>query len=418
MGKFDTIAYKKIARMKSRIRIVQGGTSAGKTFSILSLILAYSFKYKNKLFSITTDSYPNLKRGAIRDFKKILTLSGTAPYFRENKTEHTFTNTCTGTEIEFFSCDEMGALGARRDFLFINEANRINYETFTQLETRTKERIWVDFNPVNEFWVHKDLLGNGEIAKKCEFIKLNYLDNDKLDKSIVESIEMRKGDGTSNWWRVFGLGEIGSLEGNVYEGWTSVEDIPEGFILQRYGVDFGFANDPTAVVGVYENDAGEICLKLEVYELGLLNPELIAKCKQLPEALFICDNARPEIIAEMQRSGLRAIGCDKTPGEKLNGKRYNIELVQRRKVYYLAGDRDLEREYLTYAWRKKKGTGEPLNEPVDGNDHAMDAIAYAVRDMEKAPLNLKDMESVGSYNEPVEQEDGWDDYDDDADEDY
>lgn len=377
-----TSALEKIQSLKRRIVVIQGGTSAGKTIASLILLLNYALEHENKVISVITDTFPNLRTGAMRDFLKICHETNVDKIAVWNKTEHqmTFPN---GTVVEFYSVDTMGALGARRDILYVNEANRISWDTFSNLEVRTKEQVFIDFNPVNEFWAHTELIGRNDV----DFIKLNYKDNEGLDEATVKAIEMRKGDGTSNWWRVYGLGEIGSLEGNIYSGWQSVEEMPEGFILKRYGVDFGFSNDPTAVVGVYENESGDIFLKLEVYESRLLTPELVGRLQNLPPALFVCDNARPEIIAEMQRSGIRAIGCDKTPGEKLNGKRYNIELVLRRKVLYLASDKELEKEYLTYAWRKKK-TGEMLDEPEDGNDHAMDAIAYAIRDMERKPVEF------------------------------
>lgn len=180
------------------------------------------------------------------------------------------------------------------------------------------------------------------------------------------------------------MGEIGSLEGNVYEGWIPEDEIPPEAILKRYGVDFGY-KDPTTIVAVYEDSDGDIWLKLHLCKSELTTPELIHIAKSLPEALFVCDNSRPEIIAEMQANGIRAIGSDKTPGEKMNGKRYNIDLVQRRRVHYLRQDKELEQEYLTYAWRKKRD-GRIIDEPEDGNDHIMDAIAYAVRDMNRKQI--------------------------------
>lgn len=377
----DTTNYFKIRKQHARININQGGTSAGKTFDIVAIIADMTFDYVDNIFSITTDTLPNLKRGAMRDFKRFLADMNWGQLFLENKSDHTFKNLATGSIVEFFSCDELGALGARRDFLFVNEANRISYDTFSQLEVRTRKMIWLDFNPVNEFWVHTELLKRNDV----DFLKTNYLGNEALEESIVKTIEARKGDGNNNWWRVYGLGEIGSLEGNIYSGWGVLSEIPEGYVLKRYGVDFGFSNDPTAVVGVYENESGELVLKMELCETHLLTPMLVEKLKELPQALFVCDNARPEIIAELQANGIRAIGCDKTPGEKMNGKRYNIELVMRRKISYLESDKELEREYLTYAWRKKR-TGEILDEPEDGNDHCMDAIAYAIRDMARKPI--------------------------------
>lgn len=378
----DTTTFEKIEAMDSRINICQGGSSSGKTISILMLLIDLSFTVRCKTITIMSDTLPNLRRGAMKDWKDILRGTERERYFTEKITEHSWINLCTNTKIEFMSCDDMGALGARRDYLYVNEANRINFETFSQLEIRTFNKIWIDYNPSYRFWAMSEIM---EKRDDWAFCKTTFMDNEALPDSIIQSLLQRKGDGTNNFWRVYGLGEIGSLEGNIYSGWTTVDAMPEGFVLKRYGVDFGFSNDPTAVVAVYENEEGSIFLDTKVCETKLLTPELITKLQQLPEGLFVCDNARPEIIAEMQRAGIRAIPCDKTPGEKLNGKRYNIELVLRRKVYYLSTDKELEREYLTYAWRKKK-TGEIVDEPEDGNDHILDALAYAVRDLERKPI--------------------------------
>lgn len=375
-----TTALDKIRHMKKRIRIIQGGSSSAKTFSILLDELNYSLTHSNKITTIVTDSYPNLRVGAMRDFLKICTLTNAINIGVWNKTEHTF-NLPNGSLIEFYSVDTMGALGARRDRLFVNEANRIPYDTFTQLEIRTKEQITIDFNPVNEFWAHTELMKRPD----ADFIKLTYKDNEALDQNIIDALEARIGDGTSNWARVYIFGEVGSLEGNIYEGWQVVDEVPEGYLLRCYGVDFGFANDPTAIVAIYENEDGKICLDEKLCQTKLLTPALVAFCKSnLDDSVpMVCDNARPEIIAELRANALRAIPCDKSPGEKMNGKRYNIELVQRRTICYTSRSKELEREFLTYQWAKKKSTGELLNEPVDGNDDAMDATAYGIRSLAK-----------------------------------
>lgn len=374
----ETTALRKIIAMKKRIRIVQGGTSAGKTYDILMDELDEAIRQKGILTTIMSDTMPNLRHGAMRDFIKIAKETGAWDFGEWNSTYSTFALP-NGSTIEFYSADSEDALGARRDRLFINEANRIAKDAFDQLEIRTEQRITLDFNPSNKFWAH-DLLKRPDV----DFVKLNYLDNEALSENIRKTLELRKGDGTSNWWRVYGMGEIGSLEGNVYEGWIAEDEIPPEAILKRYGVDFGF-KDPTTIVAVYENSEGDIWLKLHLCKSELTTPELIHIAKSLPEALFVCDNSRPEIIAEMQANGLRAIGSDKTPGEKMNGKRYNIDLVQRRRVHYLRQDKELEQEYLTYAWRKKRD-GRIIDEPEDGNDHIMDAIAYAVRDMARKQI--------------------------------
>lgn len=380
----ETTALRKIRALKKRIRIVQGGTSAGKTYDILLDELNEAIMQDGILTTIMSDTMPNLRHGAMRDFLKICHETNVWDVAEWNSTYSTLTLP-NRSIIEFYSADSEDALGARRDRLFINEANRITKDAFDQLEVRTEQKITLDFNPVNQFWAH-DLLTRPDV----DFVKLNYLDNEALSQNIVNALELRKGDGTSNWWRVYGLGEIGSLEGNVYEGWIPVDDIPQSAVLKRYGVDFGFSNDPTAVVAVYEDEDESLYLKTELCDIKILTPVLIDKLKKLPDALFVCDNARPEIIAEMQANGLRAIGSNKTAGEKMNGKRYNIELVMRRKIHYLRTDTELEREYLTYAWRKKR-TGEIIDEPQDGNDHIMDALAYAVRDMERKPIQYAQM---------------------------
>lgn len=378
----DTTALEKIERMNARINIVQGGARSSKTTSILIILIDISFAEKNKIIHIVSDTLPNLRHGCMVDWEKILRGTNRERYFSVNKTEHKWTNLCTGTTVEFLSCDEQDALGAQRDYLFVNEVNRINLDTFNQLALRTTTRIWVDFNPVCEFFIHTEIM---QKRTDWAFEKLTYRDNEAIPDSVLAELLQHKGDGNNNFWRVYGEGEIGSLEGNVYEGWLPVDEVPEGYILQRYGVDFGFSNDPTAVVAVYEGEDKTICLDLKLYETKMLTPQLVENLKKLPDGLFVCDNARPEIIAELQANGVRAIGCNKTPGEKMNGKLYNIELVKRRKVLYV-NNKDLEREYLTYAWRTKKSTGEKLDEPQDGNDHAMDAVAYAVRDMERKPI--------------------------------
>lgn len=382
-----TSTLEKIQELSSRVSVVQGGTSAGKTIAILCYVLNWAIEHGGMVCTVVSDTFPNLRTGAMRDFLDICRETNVLATSLWNKTNSTL-YLKNDSLIEFYSVDTMGAHGARRDLLYVNEANRISWDTFSALEVRTRQKVLIDFNPVNEFWAHTELVNN-KGRDDVQFLKVTYKDNEALDDMTVKTIEQRRGDGTNNWWRVYGLGEIGSLEGNIYEGWISVPEIPKNCHIVRYGVDFGFSNDPTAVIAVYEDDEQGLWLKQELCKTRMLTPELVENLKKAVEecgdALFVCDNARPEIIAELQANGIRAIGCDKTPGEKMNGKRYNIELVQRRKIHYLSTDRDLEREYLSYKWRTKK-TGEILDEPEDGNDHCMDAIAYAVRDLERRPI--------------------------------
>ena len=370
-----TTSLEKIYALDSRINIVQGGTSAGKTIGILMELIDLSFEVKGKVITITTDTFPNLRKGAMRDFLNILKGTGRQRYYSVMETTHTYTNLCSGSIIEFYSCDAEDALGARRDYLFVNEANRIKYEDFTQMEIRTKERIWLDFNPVNEFWVHKELLKRPDVS----FIKLNYLDNEALDPKIVNALELRRGDGTSNWWKVYGLGEVGSLEGNIYEGWIecSFEWLKKYGKLVRYGLDFGFG-DETAMVTIYQIAENEVGIVQLIYEKGVLAskyPELLKSHNIDPSVLIVADSARPEIISDIKNAGYRIVGANKDKGSVIRG----IDRVKEYKIWYVG--KDLEREFLTYGWRTKKSTGEIIYEPEDGNDHLMDALRYAIDDM-------------------------------------
>lgn len=367
-----TTALDKICAMNSRINIVQGGTSAGKTIGLLIKLIDLSFEVQNKVITTTTDTLPNLRKGAMRDFTNILRGTNREQFFEVKESIHTYKNLCTGSIIEFYSCDAEDALGARRDYLFVNEANRISYDTFTQLEIRTTETIWLDFNPVNEFWVHKELLKRPDVA----FIKLNYLDNEALDPKVVKALEMRKGDGTSNWWKVYGLGEIGSLEGNIYQGWLedTLENIQKKGKLIRYGLDFGFG-DETAMVAIYQMAEDEAGIVQLIYEKGILAskyPELLKSHNIDPSVLIVADSARPEIISDIKNAGYRIVGANKDKGSVIRG----IDRVKEHKIWY--SGKDLEREFMTYAWRTKKSTGETIYEPEDGNDHLMDALRYAI----------------------------------------
>lgn len=366
--------------MNKRIRIVQGGTSAGKTIAILLDELNESILQSNILTSVVTDTMPNLRRGAIRDFLKICHETNVISSADWNKS--TFTMTLpNGSIIEFFSTDMAGALGARRDRLFVNEANRISWETFSQLETRTKQKVTIDFNPVNEFWAHTQLLQDKEFAKVVDFAKLTYLHNESLDRAVVEAIERRRGDGTNNWWRVYGLGEIGSLEGNIYSGWTpmAAEEIRKAGKLIRYGLDFGFSNDETAMVAVYQMEDGQLGLVEEIYRVGMLPSQYasaLAEAGVDPTVLIVADGARPEIIAEIRGAGYRIISADKSAGSVRRG----IDRVKESSIVY--SGKDLEREFLTYAWRRTK-SGVITAEPQDGNDHLMDALRYAIDDLHR-----------------------------------
>lgn len=366
-----------------RTWVIQGGTSAGKTVAILWYILNWAIENPGKKCTIVSDTLPHLRDGAMSDFLDICRETGVYEVADWSRTlnELTLPN---HSVIQFRSVELMGAHGPRRDLLYVNEANSISWDTYRELAKRTRGYRMLDFNPTNEFWAHTKLVNDPERSKDVEFVKVTYLDNEALDEDTVRDIEMERGDGTSNWWRVYGLGEIGSLEGNVYEGWTSIPEIPDNCKLVRYGLDFGFSNDETALVGIYETDDGLI-IKEIIYEKGILPskyPEMLMSHNIDPSVLIVADGARPEIIAEIEQAGYMIVAANKDAGSVKRG----IDRVKDRKISYIG--KNLEREFLTYAWRKKRSTGETLKVPQDGNDHLMDALRYAIDDLSEPKFSF------------------------------
>lgn len=366
-------------------KVVQGGASASKTFSIMILLIGYAESYANSLITVAGMTYNHLATGTMRDFKTIMQATNRWDDASFNKTGkiYTFPN---GSQIEFLSVDNMTSRGPRRDVLFVNEANGITYETFDQLATRTRDFVIVDYNPSSKFWAHEELVEKQ--PERTSFLILTYLDNEALSKQERENIETRKpkqGEEPSNWWTVYGLGQIGSLEGNVYAGWVEADanTIKQGRLI-RYGLDFGFSNDETALAAVYELDDGKTGLLEIIYKKGMLGsqyPEILMSYNIDPSVLIVADSARPEIIAEIKAKGWRIVGADKNPGSVKRG----IDRVSQRQIVYCG--KNLKREYLSYQWRKKR-TGEILDEPQDGNDHILDAIRYAIDDLSKKRIEF------------------------------
>ena len=372
----DTTALAKIEAMPNRIKIVQGGARAGKTIAILIILCDLSFEVEHKTIHIVSDTMPNLRHGAMNDWEKMLKGTNREQYFKVNRSINKWENIITGSTIEFLSCDADDALGAARDYLFINEASRISWQTYRQLALRTEQDVWIDFNPVNEFWVHTQLLKRANTS----FIKLNYEDNEAIPQNVLDELLANRGDGKNNWWKVYGLGEIGSLEGNVYEGWVAkeLEDFEEAKLI-RYGLDFGFSNDETGMVAVYQLADDSLFIDELIFESGILGSQYGDKLRSIqidPNVLIVADSARPEIIAEIRKEGFTIIGANKDAGSVLRG----IDRVKQHRIYYRGNN--LEKEFFTYAWRTKK-TGEVLDVPQDGNDHLLDALRYAVDDMSK-----------------------------------
>ena len=339
-----TTATKKILKLRKRIRAVCGGTSASKTVSILLYLVDKAQMIPHKTISVVSESFPHLKRGAIRDFLRIMIDHGYFQDNRWNKTDYIYTFE-TGSIIEFFSADQPGKVrGPRRDIIFINEANNIPYETFDQLEIRTKEEIWLDWNPVQEFWFYTELKDKRD---DIDFITLTYKDNEALDSRIIKSIESHRNN--KNWWKIYGLGQLGELEGKIYNDWKFIEEIPHEARLVRRGLDYGYSNDPTAIVDIYYYNGGYIFDEI-TYQKGLSNKQIADIILNLPEVLLRPDSAEPKSNDELKMYGVGLLPSQKGPGSVNQG----IQLVQAHRISVTKRSLNIIKEYRNYMWQTDK----------------------------------------------------------------
>ena len=380
-----TTAINKILALKKRIKIIQGGTSAGKTFGILPILIHKAASQSGLEISIVAESIPHLRRGCLRDFLKIMRWINRYHDERYNKShlKYTFAN---GSFIEFFSADDSSKLrGARRDILYINECNNVTFEAYNELSIRTKREIFLDFNPANEFWVHRELKDDED----ADFIILTYKDNQGLDEGIVKQIEKNRLKAKTsaywaNWWTVYGEGKIGQLQGAVFTNYKIIDSIPDEARLIGIGLDFGYSNDPTAIIGVYKYNEFRILDEIK-YQTGMLNSDI---SKILPEDVPIyADSAEPKSIADIQRYGKIIKGVTKGK-DSIN---YGIDVMQRQSYMVTSKSTNLIKELRSYCWDKDK-TGKQLNKPVDNYNHALDAVRY--HEMETLGLN----KNFGEYS--------------------
>jgi phage terminase large subunit len=380
-----TTAINKILALKKRIKIVQGGTSAGKTYGILPILIDRAAKTPNTEISVVAESIPHLRRGALRDFLKIMKSINRFVDDRYNKTllKYEFAN---GSFIEFFSADDSSKLrGGRRSILYINECNSVSFESFNELSIRTKDEVFLDYNPTAEFWVQTELEGQEDAEK----IILTYKDNEALDKGIIDQIEknIKKAE-TSNYWRnwvnVYVNGVIGRLEGIVFSNWQTIDTIPNEARLIGIGIDFGYTNDPTSIIEVYKMNETRI-LNEVTYQTGLLNSDI---AKILPRDVPVyADSAEPKSIADIQRYGITIKGVTKGR-DSIN---YGIDVMQRENYLVTSQSTNLIKELRSYCWDTDK-TGKRLNKPISMYDHAIDAVRY--HEMETLGMN----KNYGSYS--------------------
>ena len=376
-----TTALNRLQELDQRIKIVRGGTSAGKTICILLILIDYAIRNEGKQISVVSESIPHLRRGALKDAISIL--KGLNRYkdnqFNKSTLKYTFTN---GSYIEFFSTDSPDRLrGARRTDLYINECNNIPFDAYQQLVVRTTGNIWLDYNPSSLFWVDKELIGKPD----TDFITLTYKDNDALPESIVKEIEKARDKAKTstywaNWWRVYGLGEVGSLEGVCIPDWKEIDTVPQEARLLGYGMDFGYSVDPTTLIALYKwNDA--YIYDEVLYKKGMLNRDIsrYLQANDIRENI-IADSAEPKSIAELNQYGHNVYPVSKGRDSVV----YGIQLMNQNELYVTSRSKNLKRELQGYIWAKDK-EGNTLQKPTGEHPDCVDAARYILTDTLENP---------------------------------
>ena len=382
-------------KAKKKIVISQGGGRSGKTYAILQLLILKALTEKNQIISVVAENIPFLKRGAISDFKLIMKAANIWNEKSYNKTDNYYTFH-TGSIIQFFSVENYGrALGAARDYLFINEANNVAYETAFQLIARTKKQIYLDFNPVDEFWAHTEIMNLSEFKGQYDFLITTFLGNEKLDDSI-KTMMLARAARDPNYKRVYIDGLIGKIEGLIFPNFKLIDKIPDDVVvknMQYMGVDWGWSNDPSTINNVYitstpDQYVANIYIDELFYQTKTHNREISDIIKKNIEKInyeVIADSAEPKSIDEIFNYGINIFPADK-PAGSVN---FGIELIQQANIFITKNSVNTIKEFRNYRWAKDKNgktvkntKGKPV--PVDNWNHSIDGIRYvAIHHMNK-----------------------------------
>jgi phage terminase large subunit len=372
---------------EKRIVINRGGTRSSKTYSLAQLFIVELFSGENKILSVVRKSFPALRATAMRDVVEILYKNNLYSLVKHNKTENIISY---GSNIlEFFSLDnEQKVRGRKRTHLWLNEANECNFEEWQQLIFRTSQKAYLDFNPDDiNCWINIELEQKRQHSKAdVEVITSSYKDNTFLDAQTIKEIEFLK-TSDPEYWKIFGMGEYGRISGLVFEGFAVVSQIPNEAKQLGFGLDFGFSNDPTALIEVYQND-GKLYINELLYQNGLTNSDISNRLLELGLQRYdtvIADAAEPKSIEEIYRAGFNIKPAKKGP-DSINA---SIDILKRYPLCVTASSTNLLKELRSYKWQTDKN-GQTINKPVDYNNHAIDALRYIA-------LNLLQKPRVGKY---------------------
>ena len=331
----------------------------------------------NEVVTIVSDTARNLRDGALRDFKQIMISleRWNRDQFNKSESKYEFKN---GSIIEFLGADEPDKFrGPRRDRLYVNEANRIHFETFNQMNARTRKEVFLDWNPTAPFWYEENV--KGKIP--CEELRLTYLDNESLTKIEVEEFERRRDLAETsnywwNWWQVYGLGLSGRIEGACIKDYKVVDSIPDGYFLKGIGLDFG-VNDPNSAIALYKNDEGKFIFDEVLYKNKITLSEIYDSLKNI-DTIVYADYAWKQNLIELERMGLNIKKCRKGA----NSIQQGIDLINEKEVSVTRSSENLLNEFELYRYKMDKN-GNLEDGKFEGPDHAVDACRYVLKENTK-----------------------------------
>lgn len=378
-----SILFKHNYNATAAVVVNQGGTSSGKTYAILQVLFALACEQEKQVITIVGQDIPNLKAGALRDAQNIFGQSAVLQQRVKsfNKTDRIY-DFANGSLIEFKSYDNaQDAKSGKRDYLFINEANGIPYDIYTELALRTRKRIYLDYNPNAAFWVHDHLLGRPDV----QLIISDHRHNPFLHEEMRTKIEGLKLIDYEQW-KVYARGLTGKITGLVLSNWLICDSIPATAKRLACGLDFGFTNDQTGIVEVFMQN-GELWVNELLYETNLTNPDIAERLKIAGVSRhteIIADSAEPKSIEELRRLGWNITAARKGPDSVKN----SIDILKRYPINITRNSINLRRELERYQW-KTDAAGRPTNEPTDSWNHLIDPLRYVALNKLKVAGSVK-----------------------------
>ena len=363
----SNVVFKHLVTSDKKIIINQGGTRSGKTYNILLFIIFYyCLRNSKKVITICRKTFPALRATVLRDFLSILRKYHLYREDKHNKSSSEYY--LFGNLIEFISLDQpVKVRGRKRDLLFINEANELYYEDWQQLLFRTSEKIILDYNPSEEYhWIYDKIITRDDAS----FLKTNYLDNPFLEKTLVDEIERLKYT-DEQYWQIYGLGEKGISKAIIFN-YYEYNILPSQAEFIAMGMDFGFTNDPTSLVGVWI-DGLDLYIKEYLYRNMMTTNDIHNKLKEvITNQVIYADSSEPRTIEELRRMGWR-IRASLKGRDSVNA---GIDLLKRYKIHIYKDSVNAIQEFRNYKWKEDR-SGKLTNIPEDKHNHITDAVRYA-----------------------------------------